>query len=556
MVSLKFSMSKRAGSTVPQFRIRVPTKIVDRLRGKRVLLSMSPPDDYPFVRTVTIGSDVSFSLGTDDRTIAEARQANALDHLRRLFDLTEAAPISLSHKDMVALSGETYRLYQEIHRNNPGEPDAWMYHKALSRAALEGRVKNPPPAALMPNEANTAIELFGTGDLTAAINAFPADQHDALEDRFGLLADWVLIRQRIHLNSNDRRRFVRLVGTASLDAGWQLRRNAEGDYSPDPKALRFPPVESVAAIKPRQTLTGLLDLWWAEAKATGRSQNTYDTYKGAIDRLIKHLGHDDAHRVTEQDMLAFKDARLKVVTAKTLKDGDLPGIKSVFSWAMDNRKLASNPADAIKIKAEKKIRTRPKGFTDQEASAIFAACLAYAQKPKEDARTAAAKRWAPIIAAYTGCRIAEALQLRKEDVREDTGRHILDLNPLAGSMKTGTFRLVPIHPHLIELGFLHFVEKSHDGPLFAKGSYKRVLDFVRGIVTDKRVQPNHAWRHRLKSIARTHRLDPRVVDAIQGHAARTSSDDYGDVSVTAMAHVINDIPRVTISPRRDDCGRT
>jgi hypothetical protein len=116
MVSLKFSMSKRSGSTVPQFRIRVPAKLVDRLRGKRVLLSISPRDDYPFVRTVTIGSDVSFSLGTDDRTIAEARQANALDHLRRLFDLTEAAPISLSHKDMVALSGETYRLYQEILR--------------------------------------------------------------------------------------------------------------------------------------------------------------------------------------------------------------------------------------------------------------------------------------------------------------------------------------------------------------------------------------------------------------------------------------------------------
>ncbi|WP_354098054.1 hypothetical protein [Bradyrhizobium sp. S3.2.12] len=539
-------MSKRAGSTVPQFRIRVPTKIVDRLRGKRVLLSISPPDDYPFVRTVTIGSDVSFSLGTDDQTIAEARQANALDHLRRLFDLTEAAPTSLSHKDMVALSGETYRLYQKIHRDNPGEPDAWMYHKALSRAALEGRVRNPPPAALMPDEANTAIELFGTGDLTAAVNAFPADQHDALEDRFGLLADWVLIRQRIHLNLNDRRRFVRLVGTASLDAGWQLRRNAQGDYSPDPKALRFPPVESVAAIKPRRTLTGLLDLWWTEAKATGRSENTYDTYKGAIDRLVKHLGHDDANRVTELDMLAFKDARLKVVTAKTLKDGDLPGIKSVFSWAVDNRKLPNNPADAIKVKAEKKIRTRSKGFTDQEASAIFGACLEYVQQPKEDSRTAAAKRWTPLIAAYTGCRIGEALQLRKEDIRKESDQHIFDLNPLAGSIKTGSFRLVPIHPHLIDLGFLRFVEDSNDGSLFAKGSYKRVVDFVRTIVTDKRVQPHHAWRHRLKSIARTHRFDPRVVDAIQGHAPRTSSDDYGDVSVTAMAHVINDIPWVAI----------
>jgi len=188
-------------------------------------------------------------------------------------------------------------------------------------------------------------------------------------------------------------------------------------YTPDINALRFPSIETVTALKPKQTITGLLDFWWQEAKATGRSQKTYDTYKGAVDRLVKHLGHEDAGRVTEQDMLAFKDARLKVVTAKSLKDGDLPGIRSVFGWAVDNRKLTKNPADAIRIKAEKKIRTRSKGFTDQEATAIFKACLGYVRKPKEDVRTAAAKRWAPLIAAYTGCRIAEALQLRREDVR-------------------------------------------------------------------------------------------------------------------------------------------
>ncbi|MBP2431512.1 hypothetical protein [Bradyrhizobium elkanii] len=537
-------MSQRAGSTIPQFRIRVPTKIVDRLRGKRVLLNIGPPDDYPFVRTVTIGSDVSFSLGTDDKTIAEARQANALDHLRRLFDLTEAAPISLSHKDMVALSGETYRLYQEIHRDNPGEPDAWMYHKALSRAALEGRIMKPPPAALMPNEATTALELFGTGDLTAAVNALPADQYDAIEDRFGLLADWVLIRQRVHLIPNDRRRFLRFVGTASLDAGWQLRRNAEGDYSPDPKAQRFPPIESVAAVTPRQTITGLFDSWWQEAKATGRSKKTHDTYEGAIGRLVKHLGHDDAGRVTEDDMLAFKGARLKVVTVKSLRDGDLPGIRSVFGWAVDNKKLAKNPANAIKLKAEKRKRTRSKGFTDDEAKAIFNACLAYVRKPKEDARTAAAKKWGPIIAAYTGCRIGEALQLRKEDVRRESGRHIFDFNPTAGSIKSGLFRLVPVHQHLIDLGFLQFVETSGDGPLFAKGAYERVVAFVRGVVTDDRVQPNHGWRHRLKTIARNLGLDHRIVDAIQGHAPRTAGEDYGDVTVTAMSRVIAAIPRI------------
>ncbi|UQR64305.1 site-specific integrase [Bradyrhizobium sp. C-145] len=536
-------MAKRARSNVPQFRIRVPAKVVNQLRGRRILLNLSNRHDLPCIKVTKIADDIAFSLETNDRIIAEARQANALDHLKRLFELTEAEPIHLSYRELVALSGETYRLYNEIHGDNPGEPSAWAYHKALHRAALEGRIKNPPPAALAPNETSNAIELFGTGDLTAAVNALPAGQYDSLEDRFGLLADWVLIRHRIKLASAERRRFLQLVGTASLDAGWQLRRNSEGDYSPDPKAQRFPAIETVATIKPKQTITGLFDLWWAEAKATGRSKSTHDAYKGAIDRLVKFLGHDDARRVTDTDMIAFKDCRLKTVSAKTLKDGDLPGIRSVFGWGVDNQKLSKNPADAIKVKSEKKIRTRSKGFTDEEAEAIVGACLEYERKPKEDARTAAAKKWAPLIACYTGCRIAEALQLRKEDIRKHSKHHVFDFNPDAGSIKSGSYRLVPVHEHLIGLGLLRFVEESDEGPLFAKGAYKRVLDFVRTVVTDKRVQPNHGWRHRLKTIARNLGLDHRIVDAIQGHAPRTAGEDYGDVTVPAMARVIQAIPR-------------
>jgi hypothetical protein len=62
-------------------------------------------------------------------------------------------------------------------------------------------------------------------------------------------------------------------------------------------------MESISIATPKQTITGLLDLLWNEAKVTGRAQSTYDTHKGAIDRLVKHLGHDDARRVTELDML-------------------------------------------------------------------------------------------------------------------------------------------------------------------------------------------------------------------------------------------------------------
>ncbi|ABE61182.1 phage integrase [Nitrobacter hamburgensis X14] len=547
MVSLKRSMTTRARSALPQFRVRVPATVVDSLR---VLLYLSERAGPPFAKVVKIGETVEFSLGTTDSVVPAARQDDALDHLRRLFDLTATIPVQLSHRDMVALSGETYRLYIKANEENPGEPMAWRMHKALHRAVVEGRIANPPPATLSADDATAATDLFGSGDLTAAVNALPAGQHDGLEDRFGLLADWVLIRSRLNLTTDDRRRFLQLVGTASLDASWQLRRNSEGDYSPDPKAARFPAMETVTAGQPRQTITGLFDLWWTEAKALGRSQSTHDGYKNGIDRLVEFLEHDDAKRITADDALRFKDHCLKTVTPKTFRDADLPGLKSVFGWGLTNRKIAANTFATVTIKREKKIVVRSPGFTDEEAAAIFRHCLAYQHKPKENAKTAAAKRWGPLIAAYTSCRIAEALQLRKADVFEESGYSVMRFTPEAGSIKTGIYRLVPIHSHLIDLGFLIFVDESSDGPLFATGSYKRVFDFVRGVVTDPNVQPNHGWRHRLKTVARNLGLDPRVVDAIQGHAARTASDGYGDVSVVAMALVMDKILRYRSSTRK------
>jgi integrase len=522
------------------------------MRGKHLLFYLSEYVGPPFAKIVKIGEMIEFSLGTKDSVVAAAREDAAKDHLLRLVDLIDKGPVTLSPKDLVALSGEVYRAYVALNEADPGKPMEWRYHKALHRATLEGRIANPPPAILSPVDAATAAELFGTGDLTEAVDALPEGQHDGLEDRFGLLADWTLIRHRLHLTAADRRHFLRMVGTASLDAGWRLKRNAEYDYSDDEKAKRFPAIETVTAIRPKQTITGLFDLWWTEAKALGRSQSTHDGYKNGIDRLVEFLKHDDASRITPDDALRFKEHRLKTVTAKTFRDADLAGLKSVFGWGVENRKIKTNPFATITIRRERKIVVRSPGFSNEEAAAIFRHCLAHQRKPKEAAKTAAAKRWAPIIAAYTGCRIAEALQLRKVDVFEESGHHVIRFTPEAGSIKTGHFRLAPIHRHLIDLGFLTFVNESGDGPLFAKGSYKRVVDFIREVVTDPNVQPNHGWRHRLKTVARDHGFDPRVIDAIQGHAARTAGEEYGGkVSVVAMALVMERIPRIEWEKDRD-----
>jgi hypothetical protein len=58
------------------------------------------------------------------------------------------------------------------------------------------------------------------------------------------------------------------------------------------------------------TLTGILDGWWKEAQATGRKPSTHESYRNTVAGLVAFLNHDDAKKVTPEDVVRFKDHRL------------------------------------------------------------------------------------------------------------------------------------------------------------------------------------------------------------------------------------------------------
>lgn len=68
--------------------------------------------------------------------------------------------------------------------------------------------------------------------------------------------------------------------------------------------------------------------------------------------------------------------------------------------------------------------------------------------------------WLPLLGLYAGCRISEVCQLHLSDVREVLGVWVLDLNENTPDKKLKTdatsFRLIPLHPKLVELGFLTY----------------------------------------------------------------------------------------------------
>jgi integrase len=494
-------------------------------------------------------------LKTRDATEAKIRQAKAAAYLETVWQaLRRGQPTSLSNRHATALAGQLYRAWADEERNK-----TW---------AVEHTSEGWVTSTETPDEEAASFK--------AAINALDrvknADDPRQLESAYGPLIERLLLAQGIA--SVDPESSVRLLHAFHLalhDALSVRQRNAEGDYSPDPKSERFPEWTAPGNKEPPRkaganvSLKGLVEEWWTEAKAAGRKPATYSNYRNTVGLLVRFLRHDDASRITPEDILRFKDHRLtnrsartgKPVSARTVMDGDLAGLKTIFDWAVINRRLPANPAKGINIKVGKKPKLRTKGFTDEEARAILRATLSL--PPSNDMpQTRAAKRWVPWLCAYTGARVGEIAQLRKQDVGKEDGHWVIRISPEAGTVKTNEARSIPLHPHLVEQGFPDFARGAADGPLFLRtsddgdvtgplrGVKNRLAEFAREIVPDKNVAPNHGWRHRFKTVGMEAGIDPRILDAIQGQAPRTAGENYGDVTVKTMAAAIGKLERIGV----------
>jgi integrase len=91
--------------------------------------------------------------------------------------------------------------------------------------------------------------------------------------------------------------------------------------------------------------------------------------------------------------------------------------------------------------------------------------------------------WLPLLGLYAGCRIGEASQLHLADVRQIDGVWALDINELTPdkSIKTGQSRRhIPLHPHLIKLGFLDYCERLRNE------GFRRVFPELTCAKTDAR----------------------------------------------------------------------
>ena len=355
---------------------------------------------------------------------------------------------------------------------------------------------------------------------------------------------------------------------AEIEALQRTIERDRGNYRGQPTdTVVKAPAGGVEAVEP----VGISALWSDYVKGrvvAGFMKDGGIRQRPVIENLLKFLGHDDARQITRRNLLDWRDKLLKTLSAKTTNDIYLSTVRSMLKWAHEEEVLLENIAATVRQSKPKKQRVRDPGYSNIEALAILKASRTYEAKPnvygvvREKEQTVAAKRWVPLLCAFAGARVGEMLQLRKEDVREENGRWIIRITPEAGTMKAGHFRDLPLHRQVIDMGFVDHVQATKNGPLFhnssdpakavsaARAQSNKIAAWLHeaGLVPDG-LQPSHAWRHRFKGQARELGLDMRVTDAIQGHAAKSAADDYGDISLVAKAIIIDAIPFYDLSAK-------
>lgn len=220
-------------------------------------------------------------------------------------------------------------------------------------------------------------------------------------------------------------------------------------------------------------------------------------------------------------------------------------IRTLFQVAVEDEVLATNPANRVKIARPK---VRPKAVVPYEAHElrlIFTSPVYTEGWRPSRASVGEAAAWLPLLALYTGARLEELGQLQVADVRESSGIHFLHISDESDGQTVKTEssrRRVPLHPKLLDAGFLRYVDRIRQAghvqlfPALRRSPKGKLTDgfskwwgrYARGLGIEKsRRKVFHSLRHGFKDAVREAGVTEEINDALTGHSGGGVGRSYG-----------------------------
>lgn len=390
---------------------------------------------------------------------------------------------------------------------------------------------------------------------------------DITHVRFGLEELLEEFQLNLDLKSQSYRRLGMAVLAARVKALKDIARRNAGEPVDTP-ALAIGPV---AAPGSGGTLNSAVEGW---EKERARPPGTVHEYKRAIEMFIQLHGDLPVAEIKKSHARAFREALQLVPSVRrgALRSAKLPelsewgrmhpeapkvsagtvnkqlgAVQAIAGWAHHNGVIPddvpwSDPFQKMRVEEEQSGRGP---FAIKELQGIFDAPLFRSEESPAGAKGAAGL-WLPLLAAFSGARQGELAALKASNVKQEANTPLLFIvaDRKAGkSVKTKVSeRVIPVHPQLVSLGFLEYVngrrsegEQAWLFPAVAPDQSRalaawskwwgRYLRATVGIANTDRVF--HSFRHGVKDALRRGRVDVEAREALLGHSGSTSAVSRG-----------------------------
>lgn len=586
--------------------MKLPPNIARRAGSSNLYFRRSVPEDVQAIlrhRGESAPKEVWRSLRTSELKLAKKRCAKHMADFDELWDrLRQGAPspdvspyIPDIFKAEIEIADFAYHRYQRIlarereqHRNDTEEEWAAFVAKEKTRLAATGR-----------RVASDDLELFNL-----ALDTIIREQR------------WIV--PKLHDDGSVTQEYAglrRMLAEALLDARRVQVETLEYNPSPEPRSQTVLNAKAAAhkAAKPGQSLESLFDAYARVKLDEGvKKQDTLNQDRKVICQFSAFVGvNRSADSIDKADVREFRDLlrdlpvkwtsrndyvgfSLRQAAAKAKKDGmaprsvvtiskELSAISAFFKWLVEEGCAQSNPTSGLFPQVQKRKRSKQKrrpSFTIEQlntifASPVFTGCVSSPGKEHLMGEFLVNdwRYWLPLCALFTGARLGELAQLHTNDIECFEDVWIVNIvdddeaeedEALKKSLKTeASYRFVPLHPKLIELGFLEFVEgvrrmghrrlfpqiipneRGHFGAKpsrFWRTYLKRIEIKKPGEERDG--YGSHSFRHGFADECRSQGHMDAIIGVLLGHSKGSTTSGYGaktQGTVKMRADVINSL---------------
>ncbi len=237
-----------------------------------------------------------------------------------------------------------------------------------------------------------------------------------------------------------------------------------------------------------------------------------------------------------------REMGMPTISPKTINDGYLLHIASMWNWAVNEQWATANPFKGLSVHDPVDDSERRDPFTVEQLQQLFTSGLW--SEPWNSDRDKPGEYWVPLICLFHGLRNGEAAGLRVEDIGEEDGVPVLRVKPYEGKgIKNASSRaVIPIHPKVLELGLLDHVKArkragfilifpegtpNNRGQIAAKLA-ERFSGRVKRLGFEGRKLGMHSFRHNFEDRLREAELSERMALALARRSEKGSSSSYGD----------------------------